>query len=168
MKTSHSRRYALPFIWPKPPLQIALLEPEIPPNTGNIARLCAATGTPLHLIGPLGFRLHDTALKRAGLDYWTAVDLRRHASVTLFLQAIAPARCFLFSTRAEKSYLQATYRPGDALLFGCESKGLPEALLDAHAATVLGIPMRVEQVRSLNLATAVAVVLFEALRQIQQ
>ena len=167
MKKTHSRRYALPCTWPDPPFQIALLEPEIPPNTGNIARLCAATGTPLHLIGRLGFRLHDAALKRAGLDYWDSVTLRRHIGMEAFLQALAPARCFFFSTRGSKSYLDAAFRPGDALVFGCESRGLPDALLDAHPEAVLGIPMRTDQVRSLNLATAAGIVLFEALRQVQ-
>jgi len=167
MKHQHTRSYALPFTWPEPPFHIALLEPEIPPNTGNIARLCAATGTPLHLIGRLGFRLNAAAVKRAGLDYWDAVILRRHADMESFLQAIAPTRCFFFSTRATTSYLNAAYQPGDALVFGCESQGLPDALLDAHPDTTLGIPMHTNHVRSLNLATTVAIVLFEALRQVQ-
>lgn len=167
MKSTHLRRSALPCTWPQPPFQIALLEPEIPPNTGNIARLCAATGTPLHLIGRLGFRLHDAALKRAGLDYWDSVTLHRHAGMDAFFQAHPPARCFFFSTRAAKSHLEAAYRPGDALVFGCESKGLPDDLLDAYPDAVLGIPMRAEHVRSLNLATAVGIVLYEALRQVQ-
>ncbi len=167
MKNIHARCHPLPCVWPEPAFQVALLEPEIPPNTGNIARLCAATGTPLHLIGRLGFRLHDAALKRAGLDYWDAVTLRRHSGLDVFFQAIAPARSFFFSTRGAKSYLDAAFRPGDALVFGCESRGLPDALLDAHPGAVLGIPMRTDRVRSLNLATAVGIVLYEALRQVQ-
>ncbi len=167
MKHDHIRRQLLPFVWPDPPFQIALLEPEIPPNTGNIARLCAATGTPLHLIGRLGFHLHDAALKRAGLDYWDSVIVRRHAEMDAFLQAIPPSRCFFFSTRGRKPYLDAAFQPGDALVFGCESRGLPDALLDAHPEAVLGVPMRTDHVRSLNLSTTVAVVLYEALRQIQ-
>ncbi|MBU4199222.1 MAG: tRNA (cytidine(34)-2'-O)-methyltransferase [Verrucomicrobia bacterium] len=168
MKYSHTRQHLLPYVWPDPPYQIALLEPEIPPNTGNIARLCAATGSPLHLIGRLGFRLNDAALKRAGLDYWDAVILQRHVGMESFLQAIAPARCFFFSTRGKKSYLDVAYQPGDVLVFGCESRGLPDALLDAHPQAILGIPIRIDHVRSLNLATAVGIVLFEALRQAQQ
>lgn len=167
MKYAHPRQFTLPYAWPDPPFQIALLEPEIPPNTGNIARLCAATGSPLHLIGPLGFRLNDAALKRAGLDYWDSVSLQRHSGLDAFFQAIAPARCFFFSTRGPKSYLEAAYQPGDALMFGCESRGLPDALLDAHPDAVLGIPIRPDHVRSLNLATTVAIVLYEALRQVQ-
>ncbi len=163
----HRRRQDLPFAWPNPPFQVALLEPEIPPNTGNIARLCAATGTPLHLIGRLGFRLHDAALRRAGLDYWDSVDLRRHAGMEAFFQAIPPARCFFFSSGGRKSYLDAGFQPGDALVFGCESRGLPEALLEAYPNAVLGIPMRTDHVRSLNLSSAVAIVLYEALRQIK-
>lgn len=153
--------------WPDPPLQVALVEPEIPPNTGAIARLCAATGTPLHLVDPLGFRLTDRALRRAGLDYWEAVDLRRHAGYAQFEAALPGSRKFFFSTSGRKPYTQEAFRPGDVLVFGPESRGLPEALLEANADRVLGIPMRGDAVRSLNLATAVAIALFEALRQIQ-
>ena len=157
----------LPFHWPAPPLQVALLEPEIPPNTGNIARLCAATGTPLHLIGPLGFRLTDRAMKRAGLDYWDAVELHRHRTFGEWRAAAAPPRLFLFSTAAPRSYLEARFAPGDALVFGSEGHGLPDALLAEYADAVHGIPMRAGRVRSLNLANAVALVLYEALRQLQ-
>ncbi len=168
MKHIHLRSRQLPFAWPDPPFQVALLEPEIPPNTGNIARLCAATGTPLHLIGRLGFHLHDAALKRAGLDYWDSVSVHRHSGMDSFLQIIPPARCFFFSTRGQKPYLDAAFQAGDTLLFGCESRGLPDALLDAYPDSVLGVPIRTDHVRSLNLSTTVAIVLYEALRQIQQ
>ena len=166
MKGSHARRCELAFRWPAPPFRVALVEPEIPPNTGNIARLCAATGTPLHLIEPLGFRLTDKHLRRAGLDYWDAVDLTRHASYAAFEQALAPARCFLFSTRGTRLYSEVAYRPGDVLVFGSESRGLPDALLAAHPAEVVGIPVQADRVRSLNLANAVAIALYEALRQV--
>ena len=166
MKHTHERRHSLPMAWPKPPLNIALVEPEIPPNTGNIARLCAATGTRLHLIEPLGFQLTSAHLRRAGLDYWDSVDLSRHASLEAFYQAQNAPRYFYFSTRARRCYTEATYHPGDTLVFGSESKGLPEAVLDAHEAETFGIPILTEHVRSLNLANAVAIVLYEALRQI--
>jgi tRNA (cytidine/uridine-2'-O-)-methyltransferase len=155
----------LPYTWPQPPFRIGLVEPEIPPNTGNIARLCAATGSPLHLVEPLGFQLDNRALKRAGLDYWDGVDITRHPSLDAFMSALTPARFFFFSTRGRHLYTSVRYRPGDVLVFGSESRGLPEPLLAAHAAQALLIPVRAEGVRSLNLATAVGIVLYEALRQ---
>ena len=167
MKHTHTRRGPLPFHRPEPPLQVALIEPEIPPNTGNIARLCAATGTRLHLVGRLGFRLNDAKLRRAGLDYWDAVDLERHPDTAALFRRIAPAPCYFFSTRAAIPYTSARYQPGATLVFGCETRGLPEELLNAHPGRVLGIPMCSDRVRSLNLANAVAIVLFEALRQMQ-
>ena len=167
MKSKHMRQYMLPFKWPEPPLQVALIEPEIPPNTGNIARLCAATGTRLHLVGRLGFRLNDATLRRAGLDYWDAVDQERHSDLASLFQRIAPATCYFFSTRGTINYAAVRYQPGDTLVFGCETRGLPEELLDQHPDRVLGIPMRTDRVRSLNLANAVAIVLYEALRQLQ-
>lgn len=165
MKSAHARKCVVQFLWPDPPFQVALIEPEIPPNTGNIARLCAATGSVLHLVGPLGFRLTDSALRRAGLDYWDSVDLRRHANFDAFCAAVAPARLLFFSTAAPASYLDARYRPGDALVFGSESRGLPDELLAAHPDSVFAIPVRPDRVRSLNLATAAGIVLYEALRQ---
>ena len=150
-----------------PLLQVALLEPEIPPNTGNIARLCAATGSPLHLVEPLGFRLTDHAVQRAGLDYWDSVQIVRHMNFEAFCGSVAPARLFFFSTRAKQSYLDAAYRPGDALVFGSEHRGLADEILDAHADQVFGIPMQAAKVRSLNLANSVSIVLYEALRQAQ-
>ena len=163
---THRRRFDLPFTWPQPPLSVVLVEPEIPPNTGNIARLCAATASPLHLVGPLGFHLHDRALRRAGVDYWDAVNIHRHVNFTDYLAAQAPTRFFLFSTRGEHSHFATNFRPGDALVFGSEGSGLPDALLDAYPDAILQIPMRIDRVRSLNLANAVAIVLYEALRQI--
>ncbi len=149
-------------------IHIALWEPEIPPNTGNIARLCAATGAPLHLIGRLGFRLDDRALRRAGLDYWNAVEVHRHATVADFESARIGRRLFCLSAHAAKPYTQAAYQPGDCLLFGSESQGLPAGLLRRYAEQSLTIPMPAGRVRSLNLATAVGVVLYEALRQIHR
>lgn len=154
------------MVWPIPPLNIALVEPEIPPNTGNIARLCAATGSKLHLIEPLGFQLTSAHLRRAGLDYWDSVDMTRHASLEAFHQTQNVPRCFYFSTRARRSYTEVSYCPGDTLIFGSESKGLPGAVLDSHEEQTLGIPILTDHVRSLNLANSVAIVLYEALRQI--
>jgi len=166
VKHAHSRRSDIPFKWPTPPFQVVLVEPQIPPNTGNIARLCAGTGTALHLVEPLGFPITDAKLKRAGLDYWDALDIRRHENFEAWLRSTAPARFFLFSTAGTRSYLDAQYAPGDALVFGSETHGLPDALLKAHADRVFGIPIRTEHVRSLNLSSAVAIVVYEALRQV--
>ncbi|MBN2562805.1 MAG: tRNA (cytidine(34)-2'-O)-methyltransferase [Phycisphaerae bacterium] len=158
-------RRRLPLHAPSPPFSIVLVEPDIPSNTGNIARTCAATGTPLHLIEPLGFRLTDKALKRAGLDYWDAVEMHRHVDFQTFLEKVKPPRFFCFSTRGAKAYTDVEYRPGDALVFGSETRGLNEELLRAHPGELLAIPMKEGTVRSLNLATAVGIVLYEALRQ---
>ncbi len=147
-------------------IHVALLEPEIPPNTGNIARLCAANGLPLHLIGRLGFRLHDPALKRAGLDYWQAVDLRRHDSLEDFENSIGDGRVFCFSAHAERLYSSAQFKHSDYLLFGSETRGLPAGVMKRHGERVLRIPMLTQSVRSLNLATAVGIAVYEALRQI--
>ena len=163
----HTRRYTIPFHWPGKPFQIVLVEPEIPPNTGNIARLCAATGAILHLIEPLGFRLTDAALRRAGLDYWEAVDIRRHNNWEAYRQQTPESRHHFFSTRGSRSLFDTKFEPGDTLVFGNESHGLPDALLDKHPESVVGIPMLDEHVRSLNLATTAGIVLYEALRQIQ-
>jgi tRNA (cytidine/uridine-2'-O-)-methyltransferase len=146
-------------------IHLALWEPEIPPNTGNIARLCAATGCRLHLIGRLGFRLDDRSLKRAGLDYWPAVDLVRHATFAEFEQ-VMPERLWLVETPADMPYTRAEFRDGDCLLFGNESRGLPPGVRETCAGRVLGIPMPTGKVRSLNLATAAGIVLYEALRQV--
>jgi len=162
------QRHELPQAWPAPPLNIVLVEPEIPPNTGTIARLCAATGTRLHLVGPLGFRLTDSKLKRAGLDYWDGVDLVRHSDLDACLTTVGAGRVYYLSTRGTVPYTDATFEAGDSLVFGSESRGLPESVLTAAPCRVLGIPIRADRVRSLNLATAVAIVLYEALRQINQ
>lgn len=151
-------------------LHVALWEPEIPPNTGNIARLCAATGAALHLVGRLGFRLDDRALRRAGLDYWPAVEVHRHATLETFeaaLPALGGGRIHCFSAHAPRPYTRAEYRPGDVLLFGAETHGLPAEVLERHRERTFGIPMPAGKVRSLNLATAAGIVLYEALRQIQ-
>jgi tRNA (cytidine/uridine-2'-O-)-methyltransferase len=155
------------------PLHIALVEPEIPPNTGNVARLCAATGCVLHLIGPLAFRIDEHAVRRAGLDYWEEVELHQHRSYPEAERNLAAARppngpppqAFFFSSRAERSYLDVSYRRGDLLVFGRESVGLPESLLAEHAEHVIGIPL-LGRVRSLNLANAVSIAIYEALRQL--
>ncbi len=149
-------------------LHIALLEPEIPPNTGNIARLCAAAGATLHLIGRLGFRLDDKSLRRAGVDYWPVVEWRRHATLEEFEAALADVRLFCFSTHAKICYTQVSYQSGDCLLFAGESHGLPEGLLKRNSDRIIGIPMPNGKVRSLNLATAVGIAMYEALRQIHR
>lgn len=147
-----------------PAFRVVLVEPEIPPNTGSVARTCAATSSPLHLVEPLGFRIDDRALKRAGIDYWHLVDVHTHPSFEQFAQAYPDTRLHLLSSEAGRSYLEADFQPGDALVFGKESVGLPRELLRAHPDRVWGIPTS-GAVRSLNLSNAVAIVLFEALRK---
>jgi tRNA (cytidine/uridine-2'-O-)-methyltransferase len=143
---------------------VVLVEPEIPPNTGNVGRLCLATESTLHLIKPLGFSIDDRSLRRAGLDYWREVNVRLWDSLTA-LQVAQPAgaRYFFLTTKTARPYFEAKFRRGDFLVFGRETKGLPEALLRTHDDDLLTIPM--QGTRSLNLATAVAIVLFEAMRQ---
>jgi tRNA (cytidine/uridine-2'-O-)-methyltransferase len=147
-------------------LQLTLVEPEIAPNTGNVARLCAATGATLHLVGRLGFHLDDRSLRRAGLDYWPAVTVRRYDAVEAFERAVCDARLVCFSVRAQHPYTQIAYEPDDYLVFGSESRGLPQDLLRRHAASAVHIPMPSGRVRSLNLATAAGIGLYEALRQL--
>ncbi len=149
-------------------LHIALWEPEIPPNTGNIARLCAATGTRLHLIGKLGFQINDKTLRRAGLDYWPSVDLVRHATFAEFEIVVDTGRLWVVDNPAETCYTHADFRDGDCLLFGNESSGLPAEIRTKYADRLIGIPMPTGKVRSLNLATAAGIVLYEALRQVQK
>jgi tRNA (cytidine/uridine-2'-O-)-methyltransferase len=150
------------------PFHIVLVEPEIPPNTGNIARLCAATATRLHLVEPLGFRIDEHAVRRAGLDYWPLVQLSTHPSYAVArtqLDEAGAKRHWLFTGKAARSYLDVAFQPGDVLVFGKESAGLPAALLDACSSELVGIPT-LGPVRSLNLANAVAIALYEALRQV--
>lgn len=147
-------------------MHIALLEPEIPPNTGNIARLCAATFTSLHIVGVTGFRMDDRALKRAGLDYWHAVDLHHHIDLERLYAALPNSRFIYFTTKTKRPYTDWEYREDDCLVFGRETRGLPEDLLAANSDRCLTIPMPNPEVRSLNLATSVGIVLYEGLRQI--
>lgn len=150
------------------PFHIVLIEPEIPPNTGNIGRLCAATGAHLHLVGKLGFSLDDKHLKRAGLDYWPEVKLHRWESLQ-HLQQEYPQGCFWYtSKKATRSYTNAVFTPGDFFVFGKETLGLPEDLLAAEADQSILIPIFTPAVRSLNLANSAAIILYEALRQTGQ
>jgi tRNA (cytidine/uridine-2'-O-)-methyltransferase len=146
---------------------MALLEPQIAPNTGNIARLCAACGARLHLIGRLGFRLDERSLRRAGVDYWDSVDLVRHTDWAGFAQSIAPRRLLLFTAQGGMDYAEFAYRDEDCLVLGNESDGLPRGLLAEAGQIVLHIPMPTGKVRSLNLATAAGIALYEALRQLR-
>jgi len=150
------------------PFHIVLIEPEIPPNTGNIARLCGATGSILHLVGKLGFSIDDKHLKRAGLDYWEAVDIRRWESLVELQAAHPDGRFWYTSKKASQSYVQVDYKRGDFLVFGKETLGLPEEMLMNNRDRTIRIPIRSPIVRSLNLATAAGVVLYEALRQTDQ
>lgn len=144
---------------------VVLVEPEIPPNTGNVGRLCLATRSTLHLVKPLGFSLDDRQLKRAGLDYWDELDLQEWQSFRELQTANALARFFYLTTKTDRSYFDVRFAQGDFLVFGRETKGLPESLLAQNAEHCLTIPM--QGTRSLNLATAVAIILFEAMRQLR-
>jgi len=144
---------------------VALYEPEIPPNTGNIARLCAATFTPLHIVGATGFRMDDRTLKRAGLDYWEEVELVRHIDLKALNASMPETRFLYFTTKVKRSYAHWQYCDGDCLVFGPETRGLPESVLSQHSDRCLTIPMPNKNVRSLNLATSVGIVLYEAMRQ---
>jgi tRNA (cytidine/uridine-2'-O-)-methyltransferase len=166
VSTQPRQRLAVPDAVRDAPLHVVLVEPAIPPNTGNVARLCAATGCALHLVEPLGFRIDDRELKRAGLDYWDALDVVVHPSLDAFLAAFAQRRLWLLSTRAARSYAEADFAPGDALVFGKETAGLPDALLAAHPDHALRIPMRAGAVRSINLSTAAGIVTYAALERI--
>jgi len=148
----------------KSPLHIVLFEPEIPPNTGNIARLCACTACQLHLVHPLGFDITDKHLKRAGLDYWPYLDVQEHADWTAVRKALAKHRWFGLSTKAGQSIWDSEFEPGDVLVMGPETRGLPDNIL--NDLTPLRIPMRQDApVRSLNLSSACAIVVYEAMRQ---
>jgi tRNA (cytidine/uridine-2'-O-)-methyltransferase len=147
-------------------MHVVLFEPEIPPNTGSVARLCAATLTPLHLIEPLGFKIDDKHLKRAGLDYWEFVELHVHRSWDDFIRTTAPKNLLFFSKRAANSYTSVHYSESDYLVFGPETRGLPQGMLEQNASRFYRIPMLGSGVRSLNLSNAVSIVLYEGLRQL--
>ncbi|HEX8960228.1 MAG TPA: tRNA (cytidine(34)-2'-O)-methyltransferase [Geobacteraceae bacterium] len=149
---------------PFEPFHIVLVEPEIPPNTGNIARLCGATRTVLHLVGKLGFSTDDRTLKRAGLDYWHAVDIRYWPNLAELKRAYPDGRFVYTSKKAARSYVEMEFREGDFIVFGKETQGLPEELLTANPETSVRIPI-FGPVRSINLATSAGIVLYEALRQ---
>ncbi|HYW12971.1 MAG TPA: tRNA (cytidine(34)-2'-O)-methyltransferase [Longimicrobium sp.] len=146
------------------PIHVALFEPEIPGNAGNVARLCAASGSPLHLIGRLGFSFAHPKAKRAVMDYWNEVDLRRHVAWEDFAEAVADRTVWMLTTKAERTIWDAAFQPGDVLLLGPESRGLPDALLQAAPERCLRIPM-VPAARSLNLGSSAGIALYEALRQ---
>lgn len=153
------------FRWPAEPFHVVLVEPEIPPNTGNIARTCAGTGTRLHLVEPLGFSLDDKHLKRAGLDYWPHVDLHVHPSLADCLAGVPAGRVWWFSKKATRSVYEVEFRPGDWLVFGPETRGLSDEQLSRAGDQLLSLPMREDgAVRSYNLGSAVGAVLFQALR----
>lgn len=145
-------------------MKVVLVEPEIPPNTGSIARLCAGMKIPLHLIKPLGFSLKDRYLKRAGLDYWPHVDLTVHENFDAFLQTLSGERMWLCTKKTDRPYSSVKFREDDILIFGKETKGLDAKMLDVYSQQLIGIPI-VGEIRSYNLSNAVSIVLFEALRQ---
>jgi tRNA (cytidine/uridine-2'-O-)-methyltransferase len=147
-------------------LHIALVEPEIPPNTGNVARLCAATFTHLHIVGATGFRMDDRTLKRAGLDYWDEVRLHRHLDLERLYKSLPDSRFLYLTTKSERPFFAWDFAEGDCLVFGRETRGLPEDVLEANRERCLTIPMENPAVRSLNLANSVGIVLYEALRQL--
>ncbi len=166
MRHAERRRVELDFQWPDVPFNIVLVEPSIPPNTGNISRLCAATGTVLHLVEPLGFDLSEKQLRRAGLDYWESVKLHTWPDFETFLDRNPDGRKFFFSTAGRKNFYQVAFQPGDFLVFGNETVGLPDALIKTYADRVCNIPIQLDHVRSLNLSNCASIVLYEALRQI--
>ncbi len=159
------------------PFNIVLIEPEIPPNTGNIARLCAATNTKLHLIHPLGFKITDSKLKRAGLDYWHLVEIKEYENYDSFLSStkvesrdstfggMKPPACWFFSTRGEKNIWDVKFNSGDYLIFGSETKGIDEKILKDNKENIISIPMN-GKVRSINLSTSVGIALYEGIRQV--
>ncbi|MBQ9991051.1 MAG: tRNA (cytidine(34)-2'-O)-methyltransferase [Lachnospiraceae bacterium] len=145
-------------------MNIILHQPEIPANTGNIGRTCVATGTTLHLIEPLGFRLNEKEVKRAGMDYWEHLDVRRYVNFTEFLEKNPKAKIWMATTKARHTYTEVEYGPDDYLMFGKESGGIPEEILVDYEETCIRIPM-LERIRSLNLSNSVSIILYEALRQ---
>jgi tRNA (cytidine/uridine-2'-O-)-methyltransferase len=156
---------------PEPLLKVVLVHPQIPPNTGNVARLCAVTGTPLHLVAPLGFALTEKQLRRAGLDYWDKVHAATHASFDDLVAdcGLQPERVHLFTARGQRTLWEARFQPGDWLIFGEEQKGLPEPVLERFPGDWVRVPMiAVPSARSLNLSTCAGIALYEALRQCSQ
>lgn len=148
-------------------IHIVMVNPEIPPNTGNVARTCAATGSVLHLVKPLGFNIDDRSLKRAGLDYWPYVKLEVHESFEEFLEEYAGRKMYLATTKGGMIYTEPAYEDEDMILFGCETKGLPRPFIEEHKDTAVRIPMSEDtRTRSFNLANSVNIILFEALRQL--
>lgn len=145
-------------------MNIILHQPEIPGNTGNIGRTCVATGTPLHLIEPLGFRLDEKSIRRAGMDYWQYLEVRRYVNYEEFCAQHAGAQIWMATTKAKRSYTEVSYGPDDFIMFGKESAGIPEEILVEHEESCIRIPM-LPAIRSLNLSNSVAIVLYEALRQ---
>jgi tRNA (cytidine/uridine-2'-O-)-methyltransferase len=168
MRHSERKRVELDFQWPEVPFNIVLVEPSIPPNTGNISRLCAATGTKLHLVEPLGFDLSERRLRRAGLDYWDSVDLYTYPDMETFFEQNVDGKKYFFSTAGHQNYSEVEYAPGDYLIFGNEAVGLPDDLLAAHSEKVCNIPIKLDCVRSLNLSNCAAIVLYEALQKINR
>jgi len=156
----------LRFRGPEPAFHLVLVNPEIPQNTGNIARLCAATGCALHLVGELGFSTDEKAVRRAGLDYWHLVRVTEHPELDSCLASIGEREPLLFTANTHRSYRTARFRPGATLIFGGESQGLPDPIIAAHEPRSYAIPTRPGSVRSLNLANAAAVVVYEGLRTI--
>jgi tRNA (cytidine/uridine-2'-O-)-methyltransferase len=164
MRHSERKRIELEFDWAI--LNIVLVEPSIPPNTGNISRLCAATGARLHLVEPIGFDISEKQVRRAGLDYWDAVDLTTYPDFDSFVEKNPAGNKYFFSTAGHQSYSEVEYTPGDYLIFGNETLGLPDSLLKTHPEQVCNIPIKLDAVRSLNLSNCASIVLYEALRQI--
>lgn len=162
----HGRVYRLGAPWPEHPLDVVLVEPQIPPNTGNIARTCAATGCRLQLVGDLGFDITDKTLKRAGLDYWDSVHMGHEPDTQRGLESLEAHRVHLFTTAGARTVYDTEFHPGDALIFGSETGGLPKAWLERFPDRTVAIPLRSEHVRSLNLAVSVGIAVYEALRQI--
>jgi tRNA (cytidine/uridine-2'-O-)-methyltransferase len=145
---------------------VVLVEPEIPPNTGNIARICAATGSKLHLVGRLGFSVDEKAVRRAGLDYWHLVEMTLHPDLDTCLTRIGCPSPLLFTSNTTQSYVEAPYEPGQALVFGSETKGLGRKIIAAHGNRAFAIPTLSRSVRSLNLSNAVSVIVYEALKSL--
>ena len=166
MRHSERKRVELEFQWPEEPFNIVLVEPTIPPNTGNVSRLCAATGSRLHLVEPLGFDISEKQVRRAGLDYWDSVDLNTYPNMDSFFEQNPTGNKYFFSTAGQRSYAQVAYAPGDYLIFGNETLGLSDSLLEKFPEQVCNIPIKLDSVRSLNLSNCAAIVLYEALRKI--